>query len=277
MTMQLKKATRKAVKLKLGLAAPTGFGKTYSALLMAKGLVGAWDKIAVIDTENDSASLYSDLGDYNTISLAPPFTVDKFCQAVDTCVAAGMECIIVDSTYHYWHGKGGLLEYHSSLAGNSYTNWAKTNPLYTRWLDKILQTNVHFICTSRKKQAYEVSKGSDGKTTVEKKGMDDQVRDGFDYEMTIAFNIISANHHVEVSKDRTRMFTGRQEFAITEETGVEIKQWCESGIVELTDEQRLRAATTLKDLGNVWTSIKPGVDKDALLSVKDELKASLSA
>ena len=47
----LQKAKRQQVKLRLNLSAPSGAGKTYSALLLAKGLVGSWDKIAVIDTK----------------------------------------------------------------------------------------------------------------------------------------------------------------------------------------------------------------------------------
>lgn len=228
--MQLQIASKKKVKIKMAISAPTGFGKTYSALLLAFGITNDWSKIAVIDSENESASLYSDLGKYYTIAMQPPYTVDSFVEAVNTCVAGGVEVIIVDSTYHYWHGKGGLLERHSQMPGNSYTNWAKTNPIYSRWLDTILQTPVHFICTSRKKQAYEMTKDSDGRIKVEKKGMEDQIRDGFDYEMTLAFNIISDNHLVEVNKDRTRLFAGKQEFVITEETGKLIRKWCETGV-----------------------------------------------
>ena len=225
----LRKASKRQAKIKLAISAPTGFGKTYSSLLLAKGLVGQWDKIAVIDSENESADLYSDLGEYFVVPMKPPYTIDSFKKAVKSCVDAGIECIIIDSTYHYWHGKGGLLEYNSSLGGNSFANWAKTNPLYSDFLDTILQTNVHFICTSRKKQAYEVVENN-GKKSVEKKGMEDQIRDGFDYEMTIAFNILSANHLCESSKDRTRLFTDKQSFVITEQTGELIKQWCESGV-----------------------------------------------
>src|SRR5690606_20421797 len=99
---QLKKATRKAVKLKLNLSAPSGAGKTYSALRMGYGLVGDWSKIAVIDTENGSASLYSHLGDFNTIDLTPPFTPEKYMEAIDLCVEAGMELVIIDSSTHEW-------------------------------------------------------------------------------------------------------------------------------------------------------------------------------
>ena len=66
--MQLQKATRKKSKLRLNISGPAGSGKTYSALLMAKGLIGNWEKIAVIDTENGSASLYEHLGSFQKLT-----------------------------------------------------------------------------------------------------------------------------------------------------------------------------------------------------------------
>lgn len=88
--MQLQKATRKKSKLRLNISGPSGAGKTYSALLLAKGLIGNWEKIAVIDTENGSASLYEHLGPFNTIDLQAPFTPERYIQAIDTCIAGGM-------------------------------------------------------------------------------------------------------------------------------------------------------------------------------------------
>lgn len=228
MALQLKKATRQQVKIKLGVSAPTGFGKTYSSLLLAKGLVGKWDKIAVIDSENGSADLYAHLGDYYTLTMKPPYTIDAFASAMNECVKAGIECVIVDSTYHYWHGKGGLLEYNNNLGGR-FQDWAKTNPLWSKFLDTILQAPVHVICTSRKKQAYEIVEVN-GKKQVEKKGMEDQIRDGFEYELTVNFNIITPNHLAQQTKDRTGLFDGKQDFVITEETGILIKDWCEQGV-----------------------------------------------
>ena len=71
--MKLVKAQKKKVKLKLGMSGASGFGKTYGALKLAKGICGDWSKIALIDTENGSGSLYSDLGEYNTIDLKAPY------------------------------------------------------------------------------------------------------------------------------------------------------------------------------------------------------------
>jgi hypothetical protein len=135
--MELKKATRKQVKLRLNISAPSGAGKTYSALRMAKGLCGSWDKIAVVDTENGSASLYSHLGDFNTIDLSAPFTPEKYIQAIETCEAAGMEVIILDSTSHEWNC---ILEENELLAqarfrGNTWSAWSQTTPRHDKFLN----------------------------------------------------------------------------------------------------------------------------------------------
>jgi len=64
--MRLESATRKKVKLRLNIASPSGFGKTYGALLIAYGITGNWETVSVIDSENDSASLYAHLGSLDT-------------------------------------------------------------------------------------------------------------------------------------------------------------------------------------------------------------------
>lgn len=225
--MQLQKATRKKVKIKMSLASPTGFGKTYSALLLAYGITGDWTKIAVIDSENESASLYSDLGEFYTIPLAPPFTTEKYIEAIEACQKGGIECCIIDSITHVWKGSGGIIEYQGKLGGR-YQDWLKATPIYQKWLDTILQSPMHMITTVRKKQAYEIVENN-GKKAVEKKGMEDEIRDGYDYEMTVAFEITSDKHMAKASKDRTRLFTDKPEFVITSETGKLIKQWCEQG------------------------------------------------
>jgi len=227
--MELKKATRKQVKLRLGLSAVSGGGKTYSALLLAKGLVGDWSKIAVIDTENESASLYSHLGEYNVMTLKAPFTPERYIEAIKTCEDAGMECIIVDSITHEWDGKGGLLEIHGQMTGNSFTNWASLTPRHNKFIESILQSKCHVVTTVRRKTEYEMSKDGNGKTKVEKAGLKEVTREGFEYELTVNFNL-DEKHNCTASKDRTGLFTDKPFFTITEETGQLIKQWCESGV-----------------------------------------------
>lgn len=235
--MQLQKATRKKVKLRLNLSAPSGAGKTYSSLLMAKGLVGDWTKIAVIDTENGSASLYEHLGPFNAIDLTPPFTPERYIQAIDTCIAAGMECIIIDSSTHEWSGAGGCLEANDKLAaakyrGNTWSAWNETTPRHDAFVNKVLQCPVHVITCTRSKTDTVMT---DDKK-VKKVGMKDIQRDGWEYELTVSLNIDRDTHTAIASKDRTELFDGKQPFVITEATGQMIREWCEKG-VDLKPEQ----------------------------------------
>ena len=226
--MQLQTASRKKVKIKMNIASPSGFGKTYSSLLLAYGITGNWEKIAVIDTENDSASLYSNLGPFKTLRLDAPYTPDRYIEAITACEKAGMELIIIDSITHIWKGSGGILEYQNALGGR-YQDWAKATPLYQKWLNKVLQSNCHIITTNRKKQGYNmITEGN--RTKVEKAGLDDEIRDGYEYEMTLAFEIINDKHMARASKDRTGLFVNLPEFVISPETGRMILNWCQSGI-----------------------------------------------
>ena len=236
--MVLQKATRKKTKLRLNLSAPSGAGKTYSALLMAKGLVGDWDKIAVIDTENGSASLYEHLGAFNTIELTPPFSPERYIQAIKACVDGGMECIIIDSSSHEWSGPGGCLEINDALAasrfkGNTWAAWSETNPRHDAFLSAVLHCPVHVITCTRSKTET-IQEG--GK--VKKIGMKDVQREGWEYELTISLGIDRDTHKAIASKDRTELFEGKDPFVITEETGLAIRTWCETGVdKELEDKK----------------------------------------
>lgn len=248
--MQIQNAERKRVKLRLNIASPSGFGKTYGALLIAYGITGNWQKIAVIDTENRSASLYSHLGKFKTVPFDPPYSPDRYIEAIHLCENEGMEVIIIDSITHVWKGQGGLLEYQNALGGR-YQDWAKATPLYQKWLTAILQSKCHVITTNRKKQGYNmITEGN--KTKVEKAGLDDEIREGYEYEMALALEIINDKHMARTSKDRTGLFVDKPEFVITIDTGKQILDWCNEGIADepVKDEfaESIKACKSLAEL-----------------------------
>lgn len=257
--MQLQKAERKQVKLRLNISSPSGFGKTYGALQIAYGLTSSWETICIIDAENRSASLYSHLGNFNTIPLTPPFTTERYIQAIKICEEAGMEVIIIDSISHVWNGEGGLLEYQNSLGGR-YQDWAKATPLYQKWLNTILQSKCHIITTTRKKQAYNLVTDNN-KTKVEKAGLEDEIRNGYDYEMTLALEIINDKHMAKASKDRTQLFMDKPEFLITVNTGVQIKEWCNRGKADQLDAQ-IKNCKNLKELLAVYNTQLPDTQQE---------------
>jgi hypothetical protein len=233
---ELKKAVRKKAKMRVGLFGPSGSGKTYSSLLLAYGLVQDWSKIALIDTEYGSGELYSDMGEYNTLKLVPPFSPESYIRAIDVCEKAGMEAIIIDSITHEWDGAGGCLEIHAKMTGNSFANWKEVTPRHNNFITRILSSNAHVICCGRTKTDYEIVQ-KEGKAVPEKIGLKTVTRDGFDYEMTIAFDI-DIKHNARASKDRTSLFMDQPHFIITSDTGKTLSNWADSGAdLEIEDLQ----------------------------------------
>ena len=232
---QLRKATRQKAKIRLGISAVSGGGKTYSALLIAYGITKDWDKIALIDTENGSGDLYAHLGSYSVLPLQAPYTPESYIKAIKACEDAEMEVIIIDSITHEWDGKGGILEISNSMAGNSYTNWAKLTPRHQSFIDSILQSKCHIITTVRRKQDYEMTTNSMGKLVPQKIGLKEVTREGFEYELTLNLEL-DTTHNATVSKDRTNLFAGQPQFIPSIETGEAIRNWCEMGIEPLKPE-----------------------------------------
>lgn len=225
--MQIRKAERKKAKLRLGIAAPSGAGKTYSALLMAFGIGG---KVGLIDTEHGSGDLYAHLGDYDVIGIEAPYTVDKYQKAIAAFEQAGYTTIIIDSLSHAWAGDGGLLDKQGKIADrgtNSFAAWRTITPEHNALVDAMLQSPCHIIATMRAKQEYVLETNDKGKQTPKKVGMAPVQREGMEYEFTVMLDV-DMQHIASASKDRTSLFDGRF-FKISEDTGKELLAWLETG------------------------------------------------
>jgi AAA domain len=262
--MALRKATRQKAKIRLGLSAVSGGGKTYSALLIAHGICGDWSKIAVIDSENNSADLYAHLGDFNVLPLSAPFNPEKYVEAIKECEKAGMEVIIVDSISHEWDGKGGCLEIVDSLGGK-FADWAKVTPRHQAFVDAIIQSTAHMITTVRRKQDYEMIKDGSGKLKVEKAGLKEVTREGFEYELTINLEL-DMKHNATASKDRTGLFMNKPAFVPDEKTGQMIRNWCEHGDeVDHSWYEGIENCKTKKELVQFYNKHKKDIDISAAL------------
>jgi len=225
--MQIRKAERKKAKLRLGIAAPSGAGKTYSALLMAFGIGG---KVGLIDTEHGSGDLYAHLGEYDVIGIEAPYTVAKYTEAIHAFEAAGYTTIIIDSLSHAWAGDGGLLDKQGKIADrgtNSFAAWRTITPEHNALVDAMLQSPAHIIATMRAKQEYVLEVNDKGKQTPKKVGMAPVQREGMEYEFTVMLDV-DMNHVASASKDRTSLFDGRY-FKISTDTGKELLTWLETG------------------------------------------------
>lgn len=280
-----KKAERKQAKLRLALAGPSGSGKTYSALLMAKGLGG---RIAVLDTEHGSASLYADLVDFDTMELRAPYSPERYIDVIAAAEQAGYDTLIIDSYSHEWTGSGGCLEINEAVAhqkfkGNTWAAWNETTPRHRKLTNKILTSSMHIICTMRSKT--ETVQG-EGKKIL-KLGMKSEQRDGTDYEFTVVLDLTHDVHTAMASKDRTKLFEEPE--LITEATGQKLLAWLNSG-VSPEDRAKELLIDTLADIAaatdldalqaayNAGRVIIQGFDalKSPLVVAKDKRKLELT-
>lgn len=280
--MAFQKATRKKSKLRMALISPSGAGKTYSALELATGLGGT---IAMIDTERGSGSLYSDQFTYDVMELEPPFTPQKYVDAIKEAEKAGYATVIIDSLSHAWAGEGGILDIHdnttrSSRSANGYMAWKDVTPQHEKIVNAILGSKCHVIATIRTKTAYEVVEDERGKKAPKRIGLAPIQRQGMEYEFTCVLDLAVDSHIATASKDRTGLFDAKH-FVITEQTGADLLAWLESGeeAVEKVDpfadlRKRIAGAETLEALTEVWGQMdKP--TREALAEAKDERKAEL--
>lgn len=224
-----KKAERKQAKLRLALSGPSGSGKTYGALLIAKGLGG---KIAVLDTERGSASLYADLVDFDVVELGPPYKPERYIEVIQEAEKAGYNTLILDSITHEWNGEGGVLQIVDNYAnakckGNTYAAWNEGTPRHQRFIDSMLASKMHIIATMRSKTAYVETVNSKGKLAPQKMGTAPQQRDGLEYEFTCVLDLTVDRNLATASKDRTRLF--QDSFVITDKTGHDLAEWLDTG------------------------------------------------
>jgi hypothetical protein len=275
--MQLQKAQRHQVKLRLGLSGASGFGKTYSALLLAFGITEDWTKIAVIDTENNSAALYSHLGSFNVISLNEPYNPERYIEAIKLCEKEQMQVIIVDSITHEWQGKGGCLQLHEQLGGK-FIDWAKISPRHQSFIDAILQSTCHVITTVRRKIDYSLDSGSNGRTKVIKHGTKEITREGFEYELTVNFELVNDKHLAKASKDRTGLFMDKPEIVITKGVGKMLIQWCNQGVSIIEAKKEIAECSTIEGLRHLYQKYL-GLKKElnaTILNRKQEIEAMAS-
>lgn len=250
-----KKACKKKQKLRLLIEGASGSGKTYSALLIAKAL---GKKIALIDTEKGSASLYDKLADFDTCELSAPFTPEKYITAINEAETQGYDVLIIDSITHEWSGKGGCLDLQAALGGR-YQDWAKVTPRHNAFIEAILQSKLHIIATARTKTDYETS-NNNGKMKVEKVGLKTEQRDGLDFEFTLVFRL-NENHLASATKDRTSLFNGKESI-IDISTGETLLNWLNEGadisaepIITDNDTaiyEKVAKCQTVEELNELW-------------------------
>lgn len=229
MTLTFKRATRSQARLRLGLIGPAGSGKTYTALRIAAGLGG---RIAVVDTERGSASLYmGERGvEFDVIEL-DSYEVENFIEAINAAAAGGYSTLIIDSLSHAWAGKGGILEFVDKAGkrqgGGNFGAWRDATPRHNALVDAILGAPLHVICTLRSKVEY-VVENVNGRNQVRKVGLQPVQRDGLEYEFTVVGDV-TQEHDLIITKTRAAFLKDQVIREAGEDLGRELAGWLSKG------------------------------------------------
>ena len=224
------KATKRAVKARVALDGPTGSGKTWTALTWATVL---GKRIALIDTERGSASLYSDHFDFDVLEMTPPYEPQRLVEALVAAEKEGYEVVVIDSLSHFWEGEGGTLDIVDGASqranGNSFAGWKVGTPALRHLIDTMLGLDAHLIVTMRSKMEYVLEEDSRGKKVPRKIGMAPVMRAGVEYEFTLVGDL-DLEHRLSISKSRSDLLADQVYQAGRAAEGAEtFKTWLEAG------------------------------------------------
>lgn len=238
MSIIFEPASRAKSKARIAFTGPSGSGKTLSSLLLAYGLVGDWNKIAVIDTEHGRARFYAEreeygIGKFLYQRLDPPYSPERYIDYVTSAAQAVGEggCIIIDSFSHAWDNEGGVLDIKDKIASrndkNSYTAWSEAGKIQNNLVNTILSADCHTITTMRAKMAYAMEEDDRGRMKPVKIGLAPVQRENTEYEFDIVFQL-DRQHNATLSKDTT--FLDRWSGIIDAELGKQLGDWLNSGV-----------------------------------------------
>lgn len=197
------------LNLAIGISGASGTGKTYTALLMARGIAetvtgrkGA--PIGYIDTENRRALHYKEAfpemvhldfkavdDDGNMLGFGP----ERWIAAIDAADAAGLPVVIADSLSHSWEGVGGILDMQAEeldrLTGEAEAKangryavdpskfseqaWIRPKARYRRLIDRIVRAKTNVIICNRAKPVRQAGYGEKAKNARQTKLRRDDV------------------------------------------------------------------------------------------------------
>lgn len=209
------RATKRQARLRLGISAPSGGGKSYSGLLIATELAQG-GKIAAIDTERGSLSKYSNQFEFDVLELES-YEPATYVKAIQAAEREGYSVILIDSLSHAWIGRGGALEMVDNAATrnrgeNRFTAWREVTPQHNALVEAMLQSKCHLIATMRAKTEYVMEEYTDKhgnkKTKPVKVGLAPVQRDGMEYEFDVMCDM-DVDHNMMVSKTRCPELDGK--------------------------------------------------------------------
>ncbi|HDY67908.1 MAG TPA: AAA family ATPase [Candidatus Scalindua sp.] len=246
--MEIIPATRKGITPLIALYSESGCGKTFSSLLMARGMAGPEGKIVMIETEGGRGELYADIpeiGGYDVLKLEDPFSPQKYIKALSMIQEAGACVGILDSGSHEWEGIGGILDMATENEARSgkpgLHNWKKPKFEHAKFIQALTKIKIPLIVCLRAKFKTRQIKVK-GKTQI--------VKDDHTSPIQAEDFIFEATCHGEITPDHKLRLTKwshpklkecfPNNAPITIETGQKIAAWCASPGTVPAESERVK-------------------------------------
>ncbi len=269
MTYHFRPAVRTSTRLFIGLAGPSGAGKTLSALRLATGLAQG-GKIVFGDTEKTRARQYAPQEgqpasppmsfDFLHATIEAPFAPATYRTFIDEALKQKPTVLIIDSLSHEWEGPGGILEMvEQSRRGlddkNAFMAWARPKQEHQKLVNLLLQADCHVIVCMRAKEKHALRPDPDkpGKMKVTDIGWQPIAEGSLAYEMALSFLLGVDGHKkgspVLASYDYTKlpinmqdMFTDGEQ--IDEALGERLAAWISGGAAQRAEPAKPAAEPT---------------------------------
>lgn len=289
----IRRAVRANARLVIAFAGLSGSGKTRTAIEFAYGLAG-YDASAVgfLDLENKRGSLYADCLDNHPknpkkerfwiADLQPPFSPARLSSAIKEYQEHGVKVLVIDSASHEWEGEGGATQIaeDNATANGKKKNWAKAKGEHKRFINTMLQCDMHVIVCLRAREKTE-EKLVNGKVVVNQLGVQPIQEKNFMFEMSASVMMWNEGQMQTAYKvpGELKPFLGRGEGYITSEDGYSVMQWVEGGNQIDQKVEKLRNKLVVESEGGEDNLRKKwGMLTDAQRSaVTDEFFATLVA
>lgn len=255
---KIEQAEREGARLVLGLGGVSGGGKTFTALQLAWGMAN-YDssKVGFICTENRRGRLYADalrdksgkvhkflIGD-----LTPPFSPQRYIEAIQAFIAAGVEVLVIDSISHEYAGQGGLEDIANAPGADGKPpktpRWNVAKAEHKRFMNTMLQSPMHIIACMRAAEKVKMSI-REGKTVYEPQGVLPIQEKNFTFELTASMMLWAGGKQREVIKcpaDLAPIFGTAGEWAdgyLTPAHGKALRDWVDGGHQLNPEVQRAR-------------------------------------
>lgn len=239
-------------KVVIGIAGKSGDGKTLTALYIARGMVDKPSEIGFLDTENKRGSLYHDVldGKFEIGDLYPPFSPSRYSMSIKEFQEhlSGIKVLIIDSVTHEWEGEGGCEDI-ANLAleqGKKTANWTGAKREHKKFMNVLLQSNIHIICCIRARDKVKVEVVN-GKQEFVPQGIQPVCEKNFMYEMTASIMMADNGKiqiHTKVPNFLKDAFGSGNDY-IGIETGKKIRKWLEHGKKEDPEISRIKSEALL--------------------------------